>query len=82
MLGPVGPLGEVGIPGNPSVQNAESTSLIITELTPNTNYNVTVYASTSAGPGSSFIVVNQTDEDSKILIPSVLVMSAFLRTEM
>ena len=68
MLGPVGPLGEVGMPDSPAVLDEQATSLTITGLTPNTNYSIEVYASTSAGDGNSSIEVNQTDEDSKSLL--------------
>ena len=55
------------MPGTPAVLDEQATSLTITELTPNTNYSIEVYASTSAGAGNSSFEVNQTDEDSKTL---------------
>ena len=78
LAGSVDPIGEVGMPGNPAVLDTDTTSLIITELTPNTNYSITVYANTSAGRGDSSIEVNQTDEDSKTLMPCTLTFDLFL----
>ena len=74
MLGPVGPLGEVGIPDSPAVLDEQATSLTITELTPNTNYSIEVYANTSAGEGNRATAVNQTDEDGKITTTDTLLV--------
>ena len=62
---PLDPPGEQGLPGSPYNLTAEDTELIITVLTPNTNYNITVCAFTSVGCGPLSSRVNQTDEDGK-----------------
>ena len=54
--------------GSPYFLDEQATSLTITGLTPNTNYSIEVYASTSAGAENSSIEINQTDEDSKTLL--------------
>ena len=54
------------MPDSPAVLNEQATSLTITGLTPNTNYSIEMYASTSAGEGNRATAVNQTDEDGKI----------------
>ena len=59
------PPGEQGMPGSPYNLTAEETRLVITDLTPNTNYNVTVCAFTSVGCGQLSSRVNQTGEDGK-----------------
>ena len=45
--------------------NEDISGLVIVDLTPNTVYNVTVSANTSAGRGISAFAVERTDEDSK-----------------
>ena len=45
--------------------NEDISGLVIVDLTPNTVYNVTVSAYTSAGRGISAFAVERTDEDSK-----------------
>jgi len=62
---PLDPPGEQGMPGSPYNLTAGDTGLIITELTPNTNYSITVCAFTSVGCGPLSRRVNQTDEDGK-----------------
>ena len=62
---PAHPPGVQGIPGSPYNLTAEDTHLVITELTPNSNYSITVCAFTSVGCGPLSIRVNQTDEDGK-----------------
>ena len=59
------PPGAQGMPGSPYNLTAEETRLVITDLTPNTNYNVTVCAFTSVGCGQLSSRVNQTGEDGK-----------------
>ena len=59
------PPGTQGMPGSPLNLTAEDTQLVITDLTPNTNYNITVCAFTSVGCGPLSRRVNQTDEDGK-----------------
>ena len=56
------------MPGSPYFLDEQARNLTITGLTPNTNYSIEVYASTSAGAGNSSIELNQTDEDSKSLL--------------
>ena len=53
-------------PGNQSgnfVLAASDTSLTITDLIPNTSYNVSICAATSVGCGPPSVVLNKTDED-------------------
>ena len=57
--------GEQGMPESPYNLTAEDTRLVITDLTPNTNYTITVCAFTSVGCGPLSSRVNQTDEDGK-----------------
>ena len=54
------------MPGSPHNIGAGDSRLVITDLTPNTNYSITVCAFTSVGCGPLSIRVNQTDEDGKI----------------
>ena len=54
-----------GIPSSPHSLPANATSLDIRELTINTEYNITVYASTASGRGLKASQVRQTDEDGK-----------------
>ena len=62
---PRDPPGEQGMPGSPLNLTAGDTWLVITDLTPNTNYNITICAFTSVGCGPLSDRVNQTDEDGK-----------------
>jgi len=61
------PPGEQGMPGSPYNLSEGDTRLVITDLTPNTNYSITVCAFTSVGCGSLSMERNQTDEDGKVL---------------
>ena len=54
-----------GTPTSPYNLPAGATRLNIRELTINTEYNVTVYASTAAGKGLDATQFGQTDEDGK-----------------
>ena len=65
---PLDPPGEQGMPGSPYNLTAGDRRLVITDLTPNTNYNITVCAFTSVGCGPLSSRVNQTDEDGKNLL--------------
>ena len=62
---PLNPPGVQGFPGSPHNLSAGDTQHIITHLTPNTNYSITVCAFTNIGCGHLSHVVNQTDEDGK-----------------
>ena len=62
------PPGEQGMPGSPYNLTAGDTGLVITELTPNTNYSITLCAFTSVGCGPLSRRVNQTDEDGKTVL--------------
>ena len=62
---PLDPPEEQGMPESPYNLTAEDTRLVVTDLTPNTNYNITVCAFTSVGCGPLSSRVNQTDEDGK-----------------
>ena len=59
--------GVQGSPESPHNLSAGDTQLIITNLTPNTNYSITVCAFTSIGCGPLSHIVNQTDEDGKAI---------------
>ena len=61
------PPGVQGFPESPYNLSAWDTQLVITDLTPNTNYSVTVCAFTSVGCGPLSSRVNQTDEEGKSL---------------
>ena len=65
---PLDPPGEQGMPESPYNLTAEDTWFVITDLTPNTNYIITVCAFTSVGCGPLSSRVNQTDEDSKTVL--------------
>ncbi len=52
-----------GSPTSPHTLVADASSLDITDLTINTEYNVTVVASTAVGPGELATEVGRTDED-------------------
>ena len=54
------------MPGSPYNLREGDTRLVITDLTPNTNYSITVCAFTSVGCGPLSSRVNQTDEDGKV----------------
>ena len=69
--------GDLGTPGSPHGLPADATALVITELTPNTNYSVTVYASTSVGGGQEAIEVGQTDEDGNMVTISCLLCRVY-----
>ncbi len=55
----------LGTPTSPQSLLANATSLNITGLTINTEYNVSVNASTGAGSGAVAVEIGQTDEDGK-----------------
>ena len=69
----LGQPGEQGMPGSPLNLTTGDTRLVITDLTPNTNYNITVCAFTSVGCGPLSSRVNQTDEDGKSILDLLLV---------
>ena len=54
-----------GSPTSPYNLPADATRLDIRELTINTEYNVTVYASTAPGKGLDASQIGQTDEDGE-----------------
>ena len=60
------------MPGSPYNVTAGDTQLVITDLTPNTNYSITVCALTSVGCGPLSSRVNQTDEDGKTVLKFAL----------
>ena len=71
---PLGDLGRVESPtllsgsfGNLSTFSSTTTGLTLSDLTPFTNYSITVFASTSAGDGLNSILIEQTEETSKRL---------------
>ena len=66
------PPGAQGMPGSPYNLTAGDIRLVITDLTPNTNYNITLCAFTSVGCGPPSSRVNQTDEDGKTVLKFVL----------
>ncbi len=55
----------VGTPKSPHIIPEDSTALDIEDLTINTEYRVTVSASTSTGQGAEAVQIGQTDEDGK-----------------
>ena len=62
------PIGFAGVTGSPPCGtnlSADVTSLTLTDLTPNTAYNVTVRAWTANGPGDPSTVIGRTNEDGK-----------------
>ena len=54
------------MPGSPYNLSEGDTQLVITDLTHNTNYSITVCAFTSIVCGPLSSRVNQTDEDGKV----------------
>ena len=64
--------GVQGMPGILYNLTAGDTRLVITDLTPNTNYNITLCAFTSVGCGQLSSRVNQTDEDGKTVLKFAL----------
>ena len=66
------PPGAQGMPGSPYNLTAGDIQLVITNLTRNTNYSITVCAFTSVGCGPPSSRVNQTDEDGKTVLKFVL----------
>ena len=64
---PLDPPGVQGFPESPHNLSAGDTQLIITNLTPNTNYSITVCAFTSIGCGLLSHIMNQTNEDGKAI---------------
>ena len=62
---PLDPPGAQGMPGSAYNLTEEDICLVITDLTPNTNYNITICGFTSVGCGPLSSRVNQTDEDGK-----------------
>ena len=67
------PPGAQGMPGSPLSLTAGDTRLVITDLTPNTYYNITVCAFTTVGCGPLSSRVNQTDEDGKSVLDLLLI---------
>ena len=57
--------GVTGSPPSGTNLSADATSLTLTDLTPNTAYNVTVRAWTANGPGDPSTVIGRTNEDGK-----------------
>ena len=64
--------GEQGMPGSPYNLTAEDTQLVITDLTPNTNYTITVCAFTNVGCGPLSSRANQTAEDGENVLKFAL----------
>ena len=77
LAGPYEPLGDLGSVESPTLLTGSSgnlstffsntTGLTLSDLTPFTNYSITVFASTSAGDGLNSILVQQTEETGKTL---------------
>lgn len=57
--------GVIGSPPSGAILPPDSTSLVVTGLTPNTQYNVSVVAFTSVGGSVPEIEIGQTNEDGK-----------------
>ena len=57
--------GVTGSPPSGTNLSADATSLTLTDLTPNTAYNVTVRAWTAKGPGDPNTVIGKTSEDGR-----------------
>ena len=69
---PLDPPGEQGLPGSPYNLTAEDKQLVITDLTPNTNYTINVCAFTNVGCGPLSSRANQTAEDGKNVLKFAL----------
>ena len=68
IIGDFDPPGNLSSLGSPFIQNDPfSTGLTLNELTPYTNYTVSVCALTFAGCGLNSMSIAQTDEDGELL---------------
>ena len=57
--------GETGCPVSGQMYAADSDSLTVNSLTPNTAYNVSIMAFTSAGGGVPEVEIGRTNEDGE-----------------
>ena len=75
-------MGKIGVLSNPFIRNdSDATSIIISELSPFTNYTVSICALTSTGCGIISNSTAQTDEDGTLII-FILHIHAFIISKM